>query len=153
VEKRFRNGHPASNGRLLAANFTVQGKTYQAFYFQDGKQPPGYYDLDGRSLRKAFLKAPLSFSRISSGFTMKRRHPVTRRIRKHPAIDYAAPTGTPVKSVGNGIVTFASYRKYNGNYVKIRHPGGWMTMYNHLSRFGKKSAQAQRLHRDRLSDM
>ncbi len=138
VEKRFRNGHPASNGRLLAANFTVQGKRYQAFYFQDGKHPPGYYNLDGRSLRKAFLKAPLSFSRISSGFNMKRRHPITKRIKEHPAIDYAAPTGTPVKTVGNGIVTFASYRKYNGNYVKIKHPGGWMTMYNHLSRFGKK---------------
>lgn len=138
VEKRSRNGHPVSNGRVLAASFTVQGTTYRAFHFQDGAQPPGYYDLDGRSLRKAFLKAPLSFSRISSGFNMKRRHPVTKRVKEHPAIDYAAPTGTPVKSVGNGKVTFAGYRKYNGNYVKIRHPGGWMTMYNHLSRFGKK---------------
>lgn len=138
VEKRFRNGQPASNGRLLAASFTVQGKTHQAFHFQDGKHLPDYYDPDGRSLRKAFLKAPLSFSRISSGYNMKRRHPITKRIKEHPAIDYAAPTGTPVKTVGNGIVTFASYRKYNGNYVKIKHPGGWMTMYNHLSRFGKK---------------
>lgn len=138
VEKRFRNGQPASNGRLLAASFTVQGKTHQAFHFQDGKQLPDYYDPDGRSLRKAFLKAPLSFSRISSGFNMRRRHPITKRIKEHPAIDYAAPTGTPVKTVGNGIVTYAGFGKHNGNYVKIKHPGGWMTMYNHLSRFGKK---------------
>ena len=137
VEKRYRNGRPAGSGRLLAANFTVQGETYQAFYFQDGDKAPGYYDRDGRSLRKAFLKAPLSFSRISSGFDMRRRHPITKQIKAHPAIDYAAPTGTPIHSVGNGTVSFAAYKRYNGNCVKIEHPNGWMTMYNHLSRFGK----------------
>jgi len=137
IEKRFRNGQPSCNGRLLAANFTVQDKTHHAFYFQDGNEPAGYYDRNGGSLRKAFLKAPLSYSRISSGFSKSRRHPVTNRIKAHLAIDYAAPTGTPVLSIGNGTVTFASYKKYNGKCVKIRHSNGWSTMYNHLSRFGK----------------
>jgi murein DD-endopeptidase MepM/ murein hydrolase activator NlpD len=137
VEKRYRKGQPAGNGRLLAASFTVQGQTYQAFYFQDGNRPPGYYDRNGQSLRKAFLKAPLSFSRISSGFNMRRLHPITNRIKEHPAIDYAAPSGTPIQSVGDGTVTFAAYKGDNGKCVKIRHPNGWITMYNHLSRFGK----------------
>jgi murein DD-endopeptidase MepM/ murein hydrolase activator NlpD len=136
VEKRYRKGKPAGNGRLLAARFTVQDQTHQGFYFKDGSQPPDYYDQNGYSLRKAFLKAPLSFSRISSGFNMRRRHPITNRIKAHPAIDYAAPTGTPILSIGDGTVTLAANNRYNGKYVKIRHPNGWATMYNHMSRFG-----------------
>ncbi len=107
VEKRYRKGQPSGNGRLLAASFTVQDQTYKAFYFQDGNQAPGYYDENGHSLRKAFLKAPLSFSRISSGFSMRRLHPVTHRVKAHPAIDYAAPSGTPIQTVGDGTITFA----------------------------------------------
>ncbi|MBV5339218.1 MAG: peptidoglycan DD-metalloendopeptidase family protein [Deltaproteobacteria bacterium] len=136
VEKRYRKGIPAGNGRLLAARFTVQDQIYQGFYFKDGSQPPDYYDQNGYSLRKAFLKAPLSFSRISSGFNMHRRHPITNRIKAHPAIDYAAPTGTPILCIGNGTVTLAANNRYNGKYVKVRHPNGWATMYNHMSRFG-----------------
>lgn len=136
VEKRYRKGKPAGNGRLLAARFTVQDQTYQGFYFKDGNHQPDYYDQNGYSLRKAFLKAPLSFSRISSGFNMRRRHPITNRIKAHPAIDYAAPTGTPILSIGDGTVTLAANNRYNGKYVKIRHPNGWATMYNHMSRFG-----------------
>lgn len=137
VEKRYRKGVPAGTGRLLAARFTVQDQTYQAFYFQDGTRQPDYYDANGFSLRKAFLKAPLSFSRISSGFNLRRRHPITHQVKAHPAIDYAAPTGTPIHSIGDGTVTFAANKRYNGNCVKIRHPNGWSTMYNHMSRFGK----------------
>lgn len=137
VERRYRDGKPAGDGRLLAARFVNQGELYQAFYFQDGDRSPDYYDEKGRSLRKAFLKAPLAFSRISSGYSMRRRHPITRRIRPHPAIDYAAPTGTPIHTVSDGVVTFAAYKRYNGNCVKVRHPNGWLTMYNHMSRFGK----------------
>jgi murein DD-endopeptidase MepM/ murein hydrolase activator NlpD len=150
VEKRFRNGQPSCNGRLLAANFTVQDKTHHAFYFQDGSKPPGYYDINGSSLRKAFLKAPLSYRRISSGFSMRRRHPITNRIKKHPAIDYAAPTGTPVHTVGNGTVTFASHKKYNGNCIKIRHSNGWTTMYNHLNRFGKNIKKGTKVKQGQL---
>jgi murein DD-endopeptidase MepM/ murein hydrolase activator NlpD len=137
VEKRFREGTPAGYGRILAARFTNQGQPYSAYLFKDGNQPAAYYDENGRSLRKAFLKAPLSFSRISSGFNMRRRHPITKKVRPHPAIDYAAPTGTPIKTVGDGTVTFAAFKRYNGNCVKVRHPGGWETMYNHMSRFGR----------------
>jgi len=146
VEKRYRDGVPAGDGRILAAHFTVQDQTNTAFYFKDGTRAPGYYDQQGRSLRKAFLKAPLSFSRISSGFTMRRRHPVTKRVKPHPAIDYAAPSGTPIHTVGNGTVLVAASNRSNGKYVKIRHPNGWTTMYNHLSRFGtgiKKGATVQ----------
>lgn len=137
VEKRFREGAPAGYGRILAARFTNQGQVFNAYLFKDGDQPAAYYDENGRSVRKAFLKAPLSFTRISSGFTMRRRHPITKRVSPHPAIDYAAPTGTPIKTVGDGTVTFAAFKRYNGNCVKIRHPGGWETMYNHMSRFGR----------------
>lgn len=137
VEKRFREGSPAGYGRILAARFTNQGQAYNAYLFKDGDQPAAYYDENGRSLRKAFLKAPLSFSRISSGFNMRRLHPITKKVRPHPAIDYAAPSGTPIKTVADGTVTFAAYKRYNGNCVKIRHLGGWETMYNHMSRFGR----------------
>ncbi|MGE4544601.1 MAG: peptidoglycan DD-metalloendopeptidase family protein [Pedobacter sp.] len=137
VEKRFREGQTAGYGRILAARFTNQGQAYNAYLFKDGDQSAAYYDENGRSLRKAFLKAPLSFSRISSGFNMRRLHPITKKVRPHPAVDYAAPTGTPIKTVADGTVTFAAYKRYNGNCVKIRHPGGWETMYNHMSRFGR----------------
>lgn len=137
VEKRYREGNEAGYGRILAARFTNQGQAYNAYLFQDGDQAPAYYDEKGRSVRKAFLKAPLSFSRISSGFNMRRLHPITKKVRPHPAIDYAAPTGTPIKTVADGTVTFAAYKRYNGNCVKVRHPGGWVTMYNHMSRFGR----------------
>jgi murein DD-endopeptidase MepM/ murein hydrolase activator NlpD len=137
LEKRFRDGKPAGDGRLLAARFTNQDQVSQAFYFQDGKRDADYFDEKGHSLHKAFLKAPLSFSRISSGFTMRRRHPITHRVKAHPAIDYAAPKGTPIHTVGDGAIIFAAYKRFNGNCVKVRHPNGWLTMYNHLSKFGK----------------
>ncbi len=145
LEKRFRDGKPAGDGRLLAARFTNQDRVSQAFYFKDGKRTPDYYDENGHSLRKAFLKAPLSFSRISSGFTMRRRHPITHRIKAHPAIDYAAPKGTPIHTVGDGTVIFSAYKRYNGNCVKVRHPNGWVTMYNHMSRFAKGTRSGKRV--------
>jgi len=145
IEKRTREGKPAGNGRLLAARFTVDDQVSQAFYFRDGKQSPAYYDENGRSLKKAFLKAPLSFSRISSGFTMRRRHPITKRVRPHPAIDYAAPRGTPIHTVGDGTVVFAAYKRYNGKCVKVRHRNGWVTLYNHMSRFAKGMRPGKRV--------
>ena len=150
VEKRFRNGQPAGSGRLLAADFTVQGQTYQAFYFKDGDHAPGYYDQDGRNLRKAFLKAPLSYRRISSGFTMRRRHPITNQVKPHLAIDYAAPSGTPIHSVGSGVVSVAAYKRGNGKYVKVTHPNGWATMYNHMSRFGRNIRKGTRVEQGQL---
>lgn len=145
IEKRTREGKPAGNGRLLAARFTVGDQVSQAFYFKDGTQSPAYYDENGSSLKKAFLKAPLSFSRISSGFTMRRRHPITKRIKAHPAIDYAAPKGTPIHTIGDGTVVFAAYKRYNGKCVKVRHPNGWVTLYNHMSRFAKGMRPGKRV--------
>ncbi|NIQ08973.1 MAG: peptidase M23, partial [Gammaproteobacteria bacterium] len=114
VEKRYREGEPAGYGRILAAEFTNQGETFQAFLYKDGDKHPDYYDAAGQSLRKTFLKAPLSFSRISSGFTMRRFHPITKTWKAHPAIDYAAPPGTPIKSVGDGVIIRKGYTRGNG---------------------------------------
>lgn len=139
VEKRYRDGKPAGYGRLLAAEFTNQGQTYQAIRFKDGNRPEAYYAPDGQSRRQQFLRAPLEFSRVSSGFTMRRFHPIAKTWRAHPAIDYAAPTGTPIRSVGDGTVIAKGYSSGNGNYVKIRHNNGYETMYLHMNRHGKIS--------------
>lgn len=149
VEKRFRDGEPAGYGRVLAAEFRNNGELFRAFYYQDGDRPASYYDETGRSVRKAFLKAPLSFSRISSGFTYKRLHPITKTWKSHPAIDYVAPRGTPIKTVGDGTVTRIGYTKGNGNFVEVRHNGTYKTIYLHMSKFarsmkkGKRVAQGQ----------
>jgi len=137
LEKRYRDGQPAGYGRLLAAEFTNQGQTYQAIRFKDGSRPEAYYAPDGQSRRQQFLRAPLEFSRISSGFTMRRFHPIAKTWRAHPAIDYAAPSGTPIRSVGDGTVIAKGHTAGNGNYVKIRHSNGYETMYLHMSRFAK----------------
>lgn len=122
-------------GKILTAQFTNSGQTYTAIPFiQDGQE--SYFDADGKSLRKAFLKAPLKFSRISSRYTTSRLHPVLKIRRAHLGVDYAAPTGTPVQAVGDGKVTTASYDGTNGRMVKIKHNGTYMTAYLHLSKFG-----------------
>ncbi len=145
VEKRFRDGQPAGYGRILAAEFTNQGNSYRAFLFKDGDNPASYYDADGKSLRKAFLKAPLAFSRISSGFTMKRFHPITQTWKAHPAIDYAASTGTPIKAVGDATIIKIGYTKYNGNYIKLRHTNSYETLYLHMSRFAKGMKKGKKI--------
>jgi murein DD-endopeptidase MepM/ murein hydrolase activator NlpD len=145
VERRFREGEPAGYGRILAARFVNRGDVFHAVWFQDGDRPPGYYDLGGNSLRKAFLKAPLTFTRISSGFSKKRFHPITQTWKAHPAIDYAAPAGTPIKTVGDGVVTEKGFTSGNGNYVKIRHNSSYETLYLHMSRFAKGLAKGKRV--------
>lgn len=151
VEKRFRDGKPAGYGKVLAAVFTNQGDAFEAILFKDGELRADYYDAKGKSLRKAFLKAPLSFSRISSGFTMRRLHPITKTWKSHPAIDYAAPRGTPIKTVGDGVIIKKGYTRANGNYVKIRHNSTYETIYLHMKGFakgiakGKRVAQGQRI--------
>jgi len=149
VEKRYREGEPAGYGHILAAEFVNQGELYQGIRYQDGDRPASYYDAEGRNLRKAFLKAPLSFTRISSGFTFKRFHPVTKTWKAHPAIDYAASRGTPIMSVGDGSIIKIGYTKYNGNYIKIRHNSSYETLYLHMKgfakgmKYGKKVAQGE----------
>ncbi len=137
VEKRFREGTFAGYGKIRAASFTNQGETFEGFLFKDSLGTPHYFNIKGESVKRAFLKAPLSFTRISSQFTNRRFHPVLNVWRAHPAVDYAAPTGTPVKAVGGGIVSFSGWGNGAGNYVALRHPGGYETMYLHLSRIAR----------------
>ncbi|MCF8040237.1 MAG: peptidoglycan DD-metalloendopeptidase family protein [Desulfohalobiaceae bacterium] len=145
VEKRYRKGEWAGYGDILAARFVNQGRTYQAFLFALDNGGKEYFNAKGQSVRKSFLKAPLHFSRISSGYTMRRMHPILKRVRSHQGIDYAAPRGTPVKSVGDGTVITRAYHKGNGNYLKVRHPNSYVTMYNHLSGFAKGIRRGKRV--------
>ncbi|MFH1197840.1 MAG: peptidoglycan DD-metalloendopeptidase family protein [bacterium] len=122
-------------GKVYAAVFNHIGKNYYGFYFEQGDERD-FFDENGNSLRKAFLKAPLKFTRITSRFTNARFHPILRRYRPHLGIDYAAPRGTPVQAVGDGTVVEASYKGGNGNYVKIRHNSTYQSGYMHLSKYG-----------------
>lgn len=137
VERRLRDGQPDGYGKILAAEFSNDGTTYRAFRFQDGSKKPAFYDSAGKSLRKALLRAPLPFSRVSSGFSMRRFHPIAKTWRAHPAIDYAAPTGTPIMAVGDATIIAIGRTAGNGNYIKLQHAGGLATMYLHMSRFAK----------------
>ncbi len=137
VEKRFRQGKPAGYDHILAIDFRNRTKTIRAFRFTDSKGRTSYFDATGHSMRKAFLKAPLSFTRISSGYTNRRFHPILKRWRPHHGIDYAAPRGTPIRTIGDGVVVARAYDKAAGRYVKIRHPRGYETVYNHMSRYAK----------------
>jgi murein DD-endopeptidase MepM/ murein hydrolase activator NlpD len=134
-EEKFIEGKSLGTASILTAQFTSSGKTYTAIPFiQDGTQ--SFFDTDGKSLRKAFLKAPLKFSRISSRYTSSRLHPVLKIRRPHYGVDYAAPVGTPVYTIGDGKVTAVTSDATNGRMVKIKHNGTHATAYLHLSRFG-----------------
>jgi murein DD-endopeptidase MepM/ murein hydrolase activator NlpD len=146
VEKRYRDGTFNSYGKLLAAKFINQGSIYEAYAFApEADGPLLYYTATGDSVKRAFLKAPLAFTRISSGFNLRRRHPIFHEIRQHPAIDYAAPTGTPVKAIGNGQVTFLGAGKGAGNYITLRHFNGYESMYLHLNGFAKGLTRGKRV--------
>jgi len=134
-ELHYLGGRPVRAGRLLAAEFTNNRRTFRAVHFGTG-----YYTPDGSNLRKAFLRSPLEFSRVSSGFGM-RRHPIARAWMKHQGIDYAAPTGTRVRAVGDGIVEHAGLKGGYGNTVIIRHHGQYATVYAHLSRVHVRRGQ------------
>lgn len=136
VEGFYLDGEFKKYGDILSAEFVNNGETYCAYRFEhNGKA--GYYDDEGKSLRKAFLKAPLSFRRISSGFSSGRFHPILKIYRPHHGLDYAAPTGTPVSAVGDGTINFAGYKGQYGKLVVIRHSNGWKTYYGHLSRINR----------------
>ncbi len=133
-EEKIVNGRIIGSGKILAAEFIHCGKIFNAFLFNDtGKED--FFDSEGNSMRKAFLKAPLKFSRISSGFSYRRLHPVLKAYRPHTGVDYAAPAGTEVQAVGDGIVDYSGYKGAEGNYIKIKHPNEYMSGYMHLSRF------------------
>jgi murein DD-endopeptidase MepM/ murein hydrolase activator NlpD len=129
------NGEFLRSGRVLAAEFANQNKTYRAVYFEDAAHHGGYYGADGKTLRKAFLRSPLEFSRISSGFTSSRFHPILQQWRAHRGVDYAAPIGTRVRATGDGVVEFAGIQHGYGKVVVLRHQGKYSTWYGHLSGF------------------
>ncbi len=145
VEKRYQNGEFAGYGSIPAAEFINQGKTYQGFLFENKEGHPEYYDAKGRSLRRTLLKTPLDFARISSGFSYNRFHPIKKEWCPHPAIDYAAPVGTPVKTVGDGVVSEAGQDNASGKFLRIRHNSVYQTCYLHLSRFANGIKKGQRV--------
>lgn len=133
-EMLYHQGQPVRAGRILAAEFTNDGKRYSAvFYKPSGDTKGGYYTPDGRSLRKAFLRSPLEFSRVTSGFSNARLHPVFHQMRAHKGVDYGAPIGTRVRAVGDGVVEIAGRQSGYGNIVVVRHAGRYSTAYGHLS--------------------
>jgi murein DD-endopeptidase MepM/ murein hydrolase activator NlpD len=144
-EQRYVKDEPVEPGQVRSAIFSHEGDTFYAFYFQpDTTQSGDYFDETGKSLRKAFLKAPLKFSRITSRFTMRRFHPVQKRYKAHLGTDYGAPTGTPIISTGNGTVVESFYNRNNGNFVKVRHNNTYTTQYLHMSRRAVKRGQTVR---------
>jgi len=136
------DGEVLRTGRVLSAEFVNNGKTHQAFWFQEANaKEGGYYNADGISLRRAYLASPLAFSRMTSGFKM-RFHPILQTWRAHLGVDYAAPTGTAVRSVGQGIVDVAGTQGGFGNVVMVKHANGHTTVYAHLSRINVKRGQS-----------
>ncbi len=132
-------------GNIYAATFYHKTDTLHAFQFmQDSTM--SYFDSEGQSLKRQFLKAPLRFSRISSGFSRRRFHPILKIYRPHSGVDYAAPTGTPIHAIGDGTVIKKGYTKGAGYYIKIRHNSVYTTGYNHLSRYGKGMKVGKRVH-------
>ncbi|HEU4854952.1 MAG TPA: peptidoglycan DD-metalloendopeptidase family protein, partial [Nitrosospira sp.] len=125
----YGNGEPARAGRVLAVEFVNQGTPYRALYFQVENGESGYYTPDGKSLKKAFLRSPLEFSRISSGFSSGRFHPILKTWRAHKGIDYAAPTGTGVKAAADGTVAVAGWQGGYGNVIILQHQGSYSTVY------------------------
>ncbi len=131
-------------GRVYAAEYISGGDTLKAYYYENG-ETRGYFDETGRNLRKTFLKAPLNYRRISSGFTYHRKHPIYKTVRPHTGVDYAAPMGTPVVALGDGVVTMKAYKGGGGNTVKIRHNSTYTTGYLHLSKYAKGLAVGKRV--------
>lgn len=145
-EQKFRDGQYLGDGNILAADFINNGVTHRAIYFEsaDGKVSD-YFAPDGRSMRRQFLRAPLDFSRISSNFNPRRRHPILNTIRAHKGVDYAASTGTVIKAAGDGRVDFVGTKGGYGRVVILEHGGGISTLYGHMSRFAKSLRNGQRV--------
>jgi murein DD-endopeptidase MepM/ murein hydrolase activator NlpD len=135
------DGESMRSGKVLSAEFVNNGKSNQAILFQEaGASRGSYYSFDGNSLRKAFLASPLEFTRMSSGYGI-RVHPITKDKRAHKGIDYAAPTGTPIRTVGDGVVEFAGTQRGYGNVIEIKHRADMTTVFAHLSRIDVKKGQ------------
>ena len=144
------NGQYMGLGKIYYAEFIHAGKIYNAVRFDAGENSSQFWNEKGESLKKAFLKAPLNFSRISSRFTYARKHPVLRIVRPHTGVDYAAPSGTPVVALGDGVVTHRGWAGGGGNTIKIKHPGNYVTSYMHLRGYAKGIKVGSRVSRGEL---
>ena len=136
--QRFREGKLVGNDRIVAAHFQNGSTRHRAYYYQAPGKRADYYDDQGNSLRKVFLKSPLRYSHISSGFSKRRLHPILKIYRPHPGVDYAAPTGTPVAAVGDGRVISKKWKNGYGRFIAIRHNSRYITSYGHLYRYASK---------------
>lgn len=136
-ENNYANGKYIGIGRVIAAEFIHKNENFYAFYYEDKNNYGEHFDEEGKTLRKAFLKAPLNFYRISSRYSKNRKHPVTGQWKGHFGTDYAAPKGTPIMTTANGTIVAATYTRNNGNYVKVRHNSTYTTQYLHMSKIKK----------------
>jgi murein DD-endopeptidase MepM/ murein hydrolase activator NlpD len=134
-EEKFVQGKRVQTGNVMAAEFTNAGKVFQAVHYTTPEGKAGYYEPNGASLGRGFLRYPVEFSRISSKFSLARLHPIYDRIKPHKGVDFAAPTGTPIHAAGAGKVEFVGWQHGYGKVVKIKHDGGYETVYGHMSRF------------------
>jgi murein DD-endopeptidase MepM/ murein hydrolase activator NlpD len=145
VEKLYRDGQFKQYGRVLGATFTNKGALFEAFLFRGVSGHAGHYNRKGESLRKALLKAPLAFTRITSGYSMGRKHPIFHDTRPHEGVDYAAPAGTPVKAVGDGVISQKGWLGGYGHTIAIRHRAGLESQYAHLSGYARGMASGVRV--------
>jgi len=150
-EEIHRDGRFVRTGAILAMEYVNRGEAHRGFRYVDEEGSPGYYDDAGRNLEKQLMRAPLEYSRISSGFTPRRLHPIHKRWMSHYGVDYAAPVGTPVRAAGSGVVLDARYKKHNGRFVRIKHTNqSYETYYLHLSRFAKGVAKGTRVRQGQI---
>jgi len=145
VEKRCRDGQFKTYGRVLGATFTNKGQLFEAFLFRGVSGNASHYSAKGESLRKVLLKAPLAFTRVTSGYSMGRKHPIFHDVRPHEGVDYAAPIGTPIKAVGDGVVSKKSWQGGYGNTVSLRHGAGLESQYGHMSGYARGLAVGARV--------
>ncbi|MGI9304883.1 MAG: peptidoglycan DD-metalloendopeptidase family protein [Gammaproteobacteria bacterium] len=144
-EEHYREGDKLRDGNILAAEFVNQGKVFRALRYENANGETEYYAPDGRSMRKPFLRTPVNFTRISSRFDPKRKHPILNKIRAHKGVDYAAPKGTPIKASGDGKVKFRGNRNGYGKTIIIQHGSKYSTLYGHMSRFAKGTKKGRRV--------
>ena len=144
-EEIWQDGKHVTDGEIIVAEFNNNGRTIQAIRFVDDKQHSEYYTPDGDSIRKAFIRAPVDFTRISSNFNPRRKHPILNRIRSHRGVDYAAPRGTPIRSSGDGKVIYRGIRNGYGRTVIVQHGGNITTLYAHMTGYAAKARVGSRV--------
>jgi len=149
-EQIYRDGEKLRDGDIIAATFINRGKRFEVYRFVDDAGRPDYLSADGRSRKKAFIRTPVEFTRITSKFSPNRLHPIMGRMMRHMGVDYAAPTGTPIMATGNAVVEFIGVQNGYGNVIYLKHPGGIETVYGHQSRFAKGLRRSDRVSQNQI---